>query len=131
MEIYLKTVSGILVAIILIQALSQSEKNTALLLSILVCCMVFTAVGSLFQPVIAFIDKLQDLTNINKNMISVLLKVVGIGYISEITTNLCKDIGNTALSKVLQILSLVTLLILSIPIFQQLLELIENVLINL
>jgi len=69
MEIYLKTVSGILVAIILIQALSQSEKNTALLLSILVCCMVFTAVGSLFQPVIAFIDKLQDLTNINKNMI--------------------------------------------------------------
>lgn len=131
MEIYLKSVCGVLIAVVLIQALSKSEKNMALLISIVVCCMIFTAIGTLFKPILSFFEKLQSIGNLNSDMIKIIMKVVGIGYLSEITGNLCQDIGNAAMSKVLQILSMVTLLALSIPIFNELLGLIESVLSNI
>ena len=48
--------------------------------------------------------------------------------IAEIAALLCSDAGNTSLGKTLNILSGAVILWLSLPIFNKLLELLENIL---
>ena len=61
-------------------------------------------------------------------LIAILLKAVGIGILSEITCMICTDSGNAALGKVIQFLTSAVILWLCIPLFTQLIELIEGVL---
>lgn len=128
MDIFIKAVAGVLVAAIVTLILAKQGKDFSVLLVICVCCMVtVTALGYL-QKIMDFLNLLQIKGNLNKDLIAILLKSVGIGVLSEITGMICTDSGNAALGKVIQFLSASVILWLCIPLFTQLLELIESVL---
>ena len=128
MDIFLKAAAGILIAVVLGLALAKQGKDISILLVIAVCCMVLIAAVSYLQPVIEFFDKLEDLGNLNSGMLSILLKAVGIGLLTEITALICTDAGNAAMGKALQILSAAVILCISVPMFTELIELVENIL---
>ena len=99
MNIFLKSTAGILIAVIIGHSLSKQNKDTALLLVMGVCVMVLISAMEYFQPVVDFFQKLQSMGNLDSQMLSVLLKTVGIGILSEITALICADSGNAALGK--------------------------------
>ena len=117
-----------LLTVIMVLALGKEGKQTAILLVIGTCCMVSVLAIGYLEPVVAFIDRLAVIGNMNSQMISILLKVVGIGLIGEIASLVCTDSGNASLGKVLQILSAAVILRLALPLLEQLLELLERVL---
>lgn len=128
MDTVLKAVSGILVAAVLSQILSKQGKELSLLLVITVCCMVITAAVTFLDPVMDFFQKLRSTGNLNTQMMQILIKSVGIGLITEITILICNDMGNSALGKSLQILATAAVLWISLPLFEELLALLESVL---
>ena len=128
MNIVLKVIAGILVAIVLTQVLSKHNKDMAALLIIMVCVMVAAASFYYLKPIVDFLKELQTIGNLNEKMMQILLKSVGIGLVTELTTLICADTGNTSLGRSLQILSLAVILWLSLPLFQKLLNLIDTVL---
>lgn len=128
MDIYLKATAAVLIALVVGLSISKQEKDMSLLLSIAVCCMVVTAAITYLQPVIRFFERLQTLGELDAGMLTVLIKAVGIALLSEITGLICTDAGNAALGKVLQILATAVILWISIPLFERLIELIENIL---
>lgn len=130
MEIFIKSVSGILVAVILGQSLSKQGKDVALLLTMGVCAMVLLAAMRYFKPVVDFFQKLQTLGKLNGEMLSVLLKSVGIGILAEITGMFCSDSGNAALGKAIHVLASGVILCLSVPIMTELITLIEEILVS-
>lgn len=128
MEILFKAAAGILITVIMCLILSKYGKDYALILVICVCCMVAAAAMSYLQQIISFIEALQSVGNLNGELLGILFKTVGIGLLSEITTLICTDSGNAALGKSIQILSAAVILWLCIPLFTELLELVEGVL---
>lgn len=128
MDIFVKCAAGILIAVVLVITLSKQDKNISLLLIIAVCCMVFGAAVTFLQPVLDFIKHLQSIGQLNSEMITILLKAVGIGLLAEITCLICTDSGNTSLGKALQLLATATILWLSLPLLNELIELIDNIL---
>lgn len=98
------------------------------LLTLCVCIAVAIASFSFLKPVIAFVQKLAGIGQLDSGLLSVMLKVVGIGLISEICTLVCKDAGNESMGKILQILSSCVVLWLSIPVFEKLISLLEKIL---
>ena len=118
----------VLLTVILGLALGKHGKEAGLLLTLAVCCMVCVLALSYLQPVIAFIHQLQSVGQLNDEMLEILLKAVGIGLIGEIASLICADSGNAALGKTLQLLSAAVILWLSIPLLNQLLELIQQIL---
>lgn len=128
MDIFLKSSGAVLVALILGAMLTKQSKDTQLLLSVCVCAMVLVVAVQQFIPVINFFEKLQDIGQLDGNMIEILLKAVGIGFIGEITSTLCTDSGNAAMGKTVQLLSCCMILMISLPLFDTLLELIEDIL---
>ena len=128
MDIFLKAIGGILIALILWISLGKHGKDFSMLLTIIVCVMVFFAATTFLSPLLQFIKKIQQHGEIDADLLSVILKSVGIGIIGEICTLICKDAGNESLGKALQILSTTFVLWISIPVFEKLLSLLDNIL---
>ena len=126
MDIFIKATAGVLIAVVLCLVLSKEKKDISILLVIVVCSMVAAVAISYLQEIITFIHTLEKVGNLNSSLIKILLKCLGIGLLSQITSMICADSGNAALGKVLQILSSAVVLWLCIPLFTQLLELVEN-----
>ena len=99
-----------------------------MLLSLVMCAMLFTVSSTFLQPLIEFIKKIQQLGNIDTDLVSVVLKSVGIGIISEICMLVCKDAGNESIGKSTQFLATTVVLWISIPVFEKLLSLLDNIL---
>lgn len=127
---YLQAAAGVLLTVIMVLALGKEGKQTALLLVLAVCGMVGVMALGYLEPVLTFAQRLGAVGNINSEMISILLKVAGIGLIGEIASLICADTGNTSLAKVLQILSAAVILRIALPLLEQLLDLLERVLGN-
>ena len=128
MDIYLKATAGVLITAILCLVLSKHGKDIAMLLALCVCCMVVITAAAYLTPVITFAKKIASIGKINDDTLEILLKIIGIGFISQIAGFICADAGRKSLEKVLQILTTAVIICISIPIFEQMLSLIENVL---
>ena len=128
MDIFLKAAGGVLIAVVLIMALSKQGKDVSLLLTIAVCCMVVSAAITYLQPVTEFFRRLQSIGQLSTDTLTILLKAVGIGLLAEITALICTDAGNASLGKVLQFMATAVILWLSIPLLNELIELIDNIL---
>lgn len=128
MDIYLKVTAGILMTAILSIVLSKQGADISLLLTICVCSMVILATSVYFKPILEFANRLIEVGQLNDALLEVLLKVVGIGLISQIAGFICVDAGNQSLGKALQILTTAVILCISVPLLEEMLSLIESVL---
>lgn len=131
MEKFIKVAAGVLVALVLYLILNKQGKDFAVLISLGVCCMVVSAVLAFFRPLITFIEKLEQLGNFDSGILQILLKSVGIGILTEIVSLICADAGNASMGKSLQILASVVILWLSIPLFSDLMDMIQEILVAL
>lgn len=128
MDIFLKAAAGVLTALILWLVLNKQNKDFSVLLTLLVCGMVIAVAITVLQPVMDFLQKLQQYSKIDHDLLGVIIKVVGIGLISEICMLVCKDAGNESMGKGLQIVSTAVVIWISIPVFEELLSLLDKIL---
>ena len=128
MDVFLKASALTLTAVILCIILSSYGKNFVILVIIAVCCFMLIASVTYLKPIMEFIQKLQSKGDWDPQWLEIILKAVGLGFITEIITNVCNDSGNSALGKTLQYLSTFVILWLSLPLFTTLLEMLDNVL---
>lgn len=128
MDIFIKVTVGILITATLGLVLSKQGADISLLLTIAVCCMAVAAAFSYLSPVLDFARRLIEVGRINNELLNVLLKVVGIGLISQIAGFICADAGNQSLGKALQIMTTAVILCISVPVLEEMLSLIEAVL---
>ena len=128
MDIFVKTAGLILITVILGVILSKQGKDYAIVLTVLACSLIGISALSYISPIIDFLTRLRTLGDLDDGMLTILLRSVGIGMLSEIVGHICADSGNAALGKVLQILSAAVMLWLSMPLFTALIDLVEEIL---
>ena len=131
MDIFLKAAACVLIAVVISMILSKYGKDFSVILVIAVCVMVAGIAAVYLEKVIAFILTLQKRSNLNNGLFIILLKCTGIGLLTEIISMICADSGNAAFGKVIQLLSTAVILFLCIPLFTELMDLVESVLGNL
>ena len=131
MDIFLEVTAAILLSAILSLVLSKQGADISLLLTIAVSCMILIAALTYIKPILDFSRKLVTIGGIRTELLEILLKVVGIGMISQIAGLICADSGNQSLGKALQIMTIAVILCLSIPVLEEMLSLIETVLTDL
>ena len=128
MNIFLKSTAGVLTALILWLTVNKHNKEISVMLTLAVSAMVVIAAITVFHPVIDFLHQVKEIGEIDSTYFSILLKVVGIGMISEICSIICKDAGNETLAKALQLMTSFLVLWLAIPVFEKLISLLDAVL---
>ena len=128
MERFLQCCSAVLIGIILVLLIGKDRKDLGLLLSVGVCCMVILSSLQYLRPVMEFIGQLETIGNLDPSMVRILLKVIGIGMLSEIAVLICTDAGNSSMGKSLQYMATAVMLWLSLPLFSMLMELLQRIL---
>ena len=128
MGIFLKACGAVLIAVILVLIVGKNSRDFALVLTVLVCCMVSLTAMEYIRPVLEFLSQLERLGGLDHNMIRILLKVAGIGLITEICSLVCTDRGSGSLGKVMKLLGSSVLIWLSLPLYAMLIELLQRIL---
>lgn len=125
---YFQAIGAVLIAVILVLLISSGDRSYASLLTMAVCTIVLILGLTYLEPVVAFLRELEALGNLQSDLVRVLLKVGGIGILTEITALLCADSGNASMAQSIKMLGSGVILWLSLPVFQALLELIQDIL---
>ncbi len=128
MNDFIKAAAIALVAVILSLILAKQNKDISVLLTIAVCSIIVITAMQYFHPIIDFFRKLKVIGQLDPELFAILLKAAGIGLLSEIAGMICTDSGNGALAKTLHILATAVIIWISLPLLNNLLLLIENVL---
>lgn len=100
----------------------------AIFVSIVGSCLILVFCINSFSFVINTVWAFAEKTGINNNLFSSILKIVGIGYLTEFASNLCIDAGNNSLSEKLLFAGKLCIFVLSIPIITNLFNLIIGLL---
>lgn len=117
-----------MLSLILILVVGKQERDVAVMLSIAVCCMIAFAALTTLAPVLDFLYRLEAVGNLRQFGLERLLKMMGIGLVSELVAALCQDAGNGSLGKQIQLLAGIVILRMSLPLLETLLELMESLL---
>lgn len=128
MALFWKAAAGVMISVVLVLVIEKNEKDLALLLTMAAFIMTVIAAFALLEPVVGFLKQLEELSNMKSDILGTLLKVVGIGLITEIAAVICQDSGKSSLARGMQLLGSALILSLSIPVFETLLELIQTIL---
>lgn len=128
MTLFLQVCGAVLLSVILVLTLKNQGKEIGLLLAIGMCIMAALAAMQYLRPVMDFLKSLENLGGLDSTMVTALLKVTGIGMITEIANLICKDAGNESMGKALQLMGTAVILWLSMPLFTALITLIQKIL---
>ena len=81
----------------------------------------FYGAGKL-EIILDTLDKIISCIKINKVYLNTLLKMVGIAYVAEFSSGICKDAGYSAVGTQIEIFGKLSILAVSMPVFMALIE---------
>ena len=127
MDLFFKCISLAFIAVTIIPIISQKDKLFILPLVMIACCIVLFSALEYLKPVVNLLYKLQKESGIESSVFLVLIKITGIGLISDLAILICSDSGNSSLGKSIGIMSSVLVLWLSVPLIEDLMNLIGSI----
>ena len=72
----------------------------------------------------AKLDEIIGRSNIDSEYITILFKALGICYITQFSADICRDCNETAIASAAEILGKIQLIVLALPLFEQLIDVI-------
>lgn len=72
------------------------------------------------------VSAISNLVNINTDYVAILLKMIGITYVAEFATGICKDAGYQTIASQIEIFAKLTILTFSMPVLEALLLTIKD-----
>lgn len=89
--------------------------------------MILMLVDSLMGIVSSFTSILKK-SGLTSSIFSVVLKIVGVGYLTEFSANLCSDSGSNSIADKIMLAGKIIILVISLPIISNIIEIISGLL---
>lgn len=90
------------------------------------CLCIFFFLVTKLQVVMDAINQMQSYIRLDAKYVVVLLKMIGITYVAEFSSNLCKDAGYQAVAGQIEMFGKLSILVISMPVLLALLETISQ-----
>lgn len=78
------------------------------------------------EVILDAINRLQGYIRLNSAYVGILIKIVGITYVTEISSSLCKDSGYQSIGDQIELVGKLSILAISMPILLAILDTINN-----
>ena len=123
------SVAGVcVIAAILAVLLKQYCREHAMFCVIAACVTIGLAAMVSLTPIAEHVQKLFAETGLPEGYLSTLWKALGICYLTGIASDLCLDCGESALAHPAELWGRISLVLLSLPLLESLLQLVTEVL---
>lgn len=118
-------VIGIL-AVIFISLLRARNGELAIVLSLAACVLIAVILLNLADPVITFLKNLRNMAGMDKKLMEPMLKTIGIGLLTQISSTVCADAGENAIARLIEVCGAVLALYVSLPLLEAVLEMMKT-----
>ena len=116
---------GMIGALLSVQ-LKSMRAEYGIYISVAVGIVLFTCIIDRLEIFLDTIGKIQKFVTIDKTYINVMLKMIGVTYIAEFSSGICKDTGHQTLAVQIEVFGKLTILALGMPVLLALLETIQE-----
>ena len=114
-------VLGVAGALLAVQ-FKNGKSEYGVYISIALCVMVFFPIMDRVGVVISAIRDLSNQVLVKNGYLAILLKMLGVAYVSEFASSICKDAGHQTIAGQIEVYSKIAILALSMPVLKTLLE---------
>ena len=102
--------------------LKGQKKEYELFVTWGVSLCIFYFIMSKLELVLSVVNQMQEYVSLDTSYIAILVKMIGITYVSEFSANLCKDAGYQAVAGQIEMFGKLSILVISMPVLLVLLE---------
>lgn len=125
---FLKIICGVMVGVILAIKLKGAGSSMGMYLSLALSIFVLFYVVDRMTYVVDFFDKVIDDIGLEEGYLEILIKIVGISYLCEFTSNICREAGFSTVAGQVEISGKLTMMVISMPILFAIVDTITGVL---
>ncbi|MDE6189011.1 MAG: stage III sporulation protein AD [Clostridia bacterium] len=108
--------------------LKNTQSQFATLSTLATGIIILIIALSSFSKVILSFQSIIDKTGVNSQIFSSLLKIIGIGYITEYSQSVCDDFGCASIGKKVSFAGKIAIFLLALPIIENLIAVIVEIL---
>ena len=115
-----------LVAVFVVLLLRVGKPEFAMAVSLSACVLILLFAGGTLTSVIRDLKKLFSYIALPDGYLKILFKILGVAYLAEFGSALCKDAGQSAISGQIELVGKLTILAISMPVVMSLFETISR-----
>lgn len=116
----------VLCALIICVVFKNLKSEYSLVIRIVITVGVSLASFIIIEPLLTFIDEISSNTAVN-NYVPTLIKALGIALTVQITSDICRDAGESSLGERIELFGKVEILLISIPLIKNIFKLCESI----
>lgn len=116
---------GVIGALLAIQ-FKSGKSEYGIYISIALSMIIFVSIVGRLEMIVDTIAKIGAQIQLNSTYISTLLKMLGVTYVAEFASAICKDAGYRTIAQQIEIFSKLTITALGMPVLLTLLETIQT-----
>lgn len=115
-----------LAGVMLALMLRQQKSEYALYISLAAAVLILVFSAGRLAAVMETIQRIEAYIRIDSAMVKILVKMIGITYVAEFATGICRDAGFGALGNQIEMFARLSLMAVSVPVLLALLETVEG-----
>ncbi|HCW52110.1 MAG TPA: stage III sporulation protein AD [Clostridiales bacterium] len=127
MEIF-QVVGLAVVSVVVLLVIRRHRPEMAVLLALVVGLVIFFMVAQRLLAVLEFLRDLAARAGVDSLYLNIILKIVGIAYITEIGAQVCRDAQETSVAAKVELAGKLLILVLAVPIVMAIVEAVLRVL---
>lgn len=112
--------------VVLALMLRQQKSEYALYISLTAAILILVFSVNRLTIVMETIQKIEEYIHIDSAMIKILIKMIGITYVAEFATGICKDAGFGTLGSQIEMFAKLSIMAVSVPVLLALIETVEG-----
>ncbi len=105
------------------QVKSEFAIFVALAGTVLILLLIVTKLTNVIEYFVEIVEK----TGVDKSVFFAILKIVGVGYLTEFAANLCNDIGTSSMGNKIVLGGKIVILCLALPIITSLIDIVVSI----
>lgn len=123
------TVCGFcIVSVIVCKSIESDSRHLKLILTLIITVMVFLSSSGLISQLFSTIKSLFNTSGIDNTYIKILIKSLGVVYLTQFTMDYCRDCGENAIATQVMLAGKVALVIISLPLFNAFIDMVKGLL---
>ena len=127
MEIFKIIAIGI-VTTIAVLVVKQSKPEIAVFVGLAGSLLIFIEIINMLSGIFTVFNTIITKTGVSSDLFSTLLKIIGVGYLTEFSASLCSDSGNSSIADKILLGGKIVILVLAMPIFISIINIVTGLL---
>lgn len=128
MDIIFKIIGIALITVVAALIVKPVRSDFAMLITMVGGIIVIVMLLSSISSALSLISGIANKTGVNSGLLSLIFKIIGVGYLAEFSASICADAGSASLGDKVLLGGKIVILVMSLPIITNILEIVMELL---